>query len=195
MKTVQKTAMIVSKVCECTYWIAEAVFTVLFLASLAARGWMKELIMQIFEKAGSGIESAEFKLLGFELNLSVNGEISMTAFSLLCFSAILLAFLSAMVFRNLYLILRTTLGKTSFSKGQTPFQKDNVRMIREIGIFYIAESLLGLIMGIICRLILGSESTGLSIGLNNILAGIVFICLSKTFAYGTKLQDDVEGLV
>lgn len=195
MKTVQKAAMIVSKVCECIYWIAEAVFAILFIASLAARGWTKDLLTQTFGKIGPGIESAEFNVLGFELDLSINGEISVTAFSLLCFSAILLAFLNAMVFRNIYLILKTTLGKTSFSKGQTPFQKDNVRMIREIGIFYIAESLLSLTMGIICRLVLGAEATELSVGLNNILAGIVFLCLSETFAYGTKLQDDVEGLV
>ncbi len=139
--------------------------------------------------------SSMFNALVFKLYVMINGKLSVAAFSLLCFSIILLAFLNAMVFRNVYLILKTTLGKTSFSKGQTPFQKDNVRMIREIGIFYIAESLLSLAMGIICRLVLGAEATELSVGLNNILAGIVFLCLSETFAYGTKLQDDVEGLV
>lgn len=46
--------------------------------------------------------------------------------------------LMAMVFRTIYLILKTTAGKTKFSNGTTPLQPDNIRMFREIGIFAIA---------------------------------------------------------
>lgn len=79
-------------------------------------------------------------------------------------------------------------GTNAFPERQRTYDKGNWD-------FYIAESLIGLTMGIICRLILGAEATELSVGLNNILAGIVFLCLSETFAYGTQLQNDVEGLV
>ena len=193
MKTFQQFAMVISKVCECLNWIAEALFLTAFITSIAARGWMQDILSRFLFENGQG--NAEISVFGFELNIMVDGSISMTAVSLLCVCALLMTFLEAMVFRNLYLILKTTMGKTSFSKGQTPFQKDNVRMVREIGIFYIAMSVVGFVMSIICRLILGTDATEISVELGNILTGIILLCLSETFSYGTLLQEDVEGLV
>lgn len=114
MKTVQKIAMVVSKVCECLYWVVGAVFASTLIASLAARDWTQAY----FEKMHFGADSSMFNALGFELNVMIDGRLSMTAVSLLCFCTVLLAFLNAMVFRNIYLILKTTLGKTSFSRDK-----------------------------------------------------------------------------
>lgn len=61
----------------------------------------------------------------------------------------------AMVFRNVYLIFRTAKGKTWFAKGDTPFQKDIVRMVREIGIFYLAVPIVSLLMSVVAVLVLG----------------------------------------
>ena len=68
-------------------------------------------------------------------------------------------------------------------------------MIREIGIFSIAIPIVELIMTIIARIALGGAGVESSLNLNGILIGIVVLCLSQFFAYGTQLQEDNDGLV
>lgn len=106
-------------------------------------------------------------------------------------NTIILALL-AMIFRNVYLILKTAKGKTWFAKGKTPFQKDIVRMLREIGIFFIAITVLDLILNIIVRA-LGGEAGG--VDWMSVFTGLVFICISQFFNYGLGLEKDLDGLV
>ena len=101
--------------------------------------------------------------------------------------------LSMMIFRNTNLIVRTAKGGTWFSKGATPFQEDNIRMVREIGIFLIAMYVVQLIgTGIVHLLSSGVET---STSLMPVFIGIIVICLSKIFEYGKGLEDDQEGLI
>lgn len=131
---------------------------------------------------------------GFEIAITSTGDILRTdmlthfAFG----SAIVLA-LMAMVFRNVYLILKTAEGKTWFAKGDTPFQNNTVRMFREIGIFFIAISVMSLVSTIITK-INGGE---INIGFNYLdcFIGLVFLCISQFFNYGTNLEKDLDGLV
>ena len=93
----------------------------------------------------------------------------------------------AMIFRNIYLILKTANGKTPFSKGETPFQNDITRMVREIGIFLI---------GLFCVQLVGSFlTTFVSTNLLYLMIGILMLCLSSIFGYGEKLENDSEGLI
>lgn len=109
--------------------------------------------------------------------------------------AVLILCLMAMVFRNIYLILKTARGQTKFSKGATPFQEDVTRMIREIGIFYLAAVVVGLACSVLAVLILGPETTETSLNLSNVMVGLLMLCLSQAFADGTKLRQDVDGLL
>ena len=101
--------------------------------------------------------------------------------------------LLAMIFRNVNLIVETAEGGTWFSKGKTPFQDDNIRMVREIGIFCIAIFFIGWIGTIIATLIYDNVETGNSLFV--LIIGIIVICLSKMFEYGKELQDAEDGLI
>ena len=96
--------------------------------------------------------------------------------------------LMAMVFRNIYLIMKK-------SENATPFQKDNVRMVREIGIFLLSVPMVGLIMSIVARLVLGVDNVEASVGLDSFMVGLVVLCLSQFFAQGMELEADVDGLL
>lgn len=108
------------------------------------------------------------------------------------FSGLIYALLG-MVFRNINLIVKTARGGTWFSKGKTPFQDDNVRMVREIGIFLIAIFVLGLIGTTVAHAINGDVETSRS--MLTLVLGIIMICLSKIFEYGRDLQETEEGLI
>ena len=116
------------------------------------------------------------------------------AYTIFFITILIMMAMMAMICRNIYLIFKTSEGKTSFSKGQTPFQPDNIRMVREIGIFLIAIPVVGLIMDIIAHIALGPEIE-CSMDLHFIIVGLVAICLSRFFTYGMELQEDVDGLV
>ena len=102
--------------------------------------------------------------------------------------AVLILALMAMIFRNLNLIIKK-------SEGTTPFQPDNVRMFREIGIFSIAVPVVGLIMSIITRLVLGAEAAEVSNNFSGLVIGIVVLCITQFFAHGIELEKDVDGLL
>jgi len=103
--------------------------------------------------------------------------------------------LMAMCARNVHLIFTTSAGKTRFSRRETPFQPDNIRMVREIGIFLIAIPVVQFIMSVIARIALGPDMVESSLGMQKLFVGLVVLALSQYFAYGTQLQGDVDGLL
>lgn len=92
-----------------------------------------------------------------------------------------------MIFRNVYLIVKNSVD--------TPFKADNVRMIREIGIFSIAIPIIGLIISIITRIVLGHEMIEMSVDLDGFVMGILVLFLTQIFKRGIELQNDVDGLL
>ena len=117
-----------------------------------------------------------------------NGSVDMKALFLFGIGAVIILSLMAMVFRNLNLIIKK-------SEGSTPFQADNIRMLKEIGIFSFSIPLVGLIMSIICRLILGVDAVETSINFYGFFMGIVVLCLTQFFIHGAELEKDVDGLL
>lgn len=134
---------------------------------------------------GADVEAAVY---GFELTLTGKaGAPDLAALYLfLPVGAVLMA-LMAMVFRNVYLILKR-------SEGATPFQPDNVRMVREIGWFLVAVPVVGLVTSVAARLVLGPQVEA-SASLSSLLVGLVVLCLSQVFARGMALESDVDGLL
>ena len=103
--------------------------------------------------------------------------------------------LMGFVFRNVNLILRTTQGLTKFSEGRTPFQKDNVRMMWETGLFFLAILVVQFAMSTLAVCILGPEGVEVHVGMENLVIGILMFCLSQVFALGMEMQKDIDGLV
>lgn len=185
MKGIITVGKIVTKILEVFHWVGAALMTAATVCSAAAPNWVKYFVgFDAKECCGANLE-----VYGFEVNAPVvNGNADMTSFMLFGIGATVILAVMAMVFRNLHLIFNK-------SENGTPFQKDNIRMMKEIGIFTIAVPVIGLIMSIIVRLVTGIETAEISIDLGGIFMGIIVLCLTQYFVHGAELEKDVDGLL
>lgn len=175
-----KAARVLAKIAEVAHWIGAVGMVVgLVLLLVMGRGAV------IGDPGEPGTEAGVY---GFELAV-VNeaGEADLAALGVLMVAGFLLMVPMAMTFRNVYLILKN-------SEGSTPFQPDNVRMVREIGWFLMALPAVGLVMSIVARLAVGVEAEA-SVYMGSWLVGLVVLCLSQVFARGMELESDVDGLL
>lgn len=155
------------------------------VCSVAAPNWVKYFVgFDAKECCG-----AELAVYGFTVNAPVkNGAVDMTAFLMFGIGAVLILAVMAMVFRNLHLIFKK-------SEHGTPFQKDTIRMMREIGYFSIAVPVIGLMMSVLVRLVVGVEAVEVSVDVAGIFMGIIVLCLTQFFVHGAELENDVDGLL
>ena len=132
-KFIANMAKIITKIVEVFQWVGAGLM-------LAATVCALVIGFDACESCG-----AKLSVYGFEIQAAVtNGQVDMTALFLFGIGATLILGLMAMIFRNLHLIIKK-------SEGTTPFQHDNVRMFREIGIFSIAVPVVGFVMSVIDR--------------------------------------------
>ena len=185
MKGINKLGKIITKILEVFHWVGAALMTAATVCSAVAPDWVKYFVgFDAKECCGANLD-----VYGFEVNLPVaNGNVDMTAFLIFGIGAVIILVVMAMVFRNLHLIFKK-------SENGTPFQKDNIRMMKEIGIFAIAVPVIGLIMSIIVRLVTGVETAEISIDMGGIFMGIIVLCLTQYFVHGADLEKDVDGLL
>lgn len=185
MKKINKLGSIITKVLEVFHWVGTALMAAAAVCSVAAPQWVGYFVgFDAKECCG-----AELNVYGFEvLAPVVNGEVDMTAFLVFSIGAVVILSLMAMVFRNLYLIFKK-------SENATPFQKDNIRMMKEIGIFSIAVPVVGLAMSVIARIVLGVDAVETSVNQGGIFMGIIVLCLTQYFIHGAELEKDVDGLL
>lgn len=180
---------VVSKLCEVVFFIGSLAMIVAAVFSFAMPQKFGRFLL---ESVGNGTIATN----GFEIMIAdSNGILIPGAVRIFCFAGIFTMPCVAMIFRNIYLIIKTCEGGTWFSKGKTPFQKDVVRMVREIGIFSIMIPVIGLIMSVIARIVLGVDLCETSVQIVGIAMGLAMICFSRLFAYGIKLEDEVKGLI
>ena len=185
MKCVNKLGKIITKILEVFHWVGAALMFAATICSVVAPSWVKYFVgFDAKECCGANLE-----VYGFEVNARVvNGNTDMTFFMLFGIGGIIILAVMAMVFRNLHLIFKK-------SENATPFQKDNIRMMKEIGIFSIAVPVIGFIMSIIVRLVTGVETAEISIDMGGIFMGIIVLCLTQYFVHGAQLEKDVDGLL
>ncbi len=184
-KCIPGIAKVVTKIAEVFHWVAVALMIAATICSVAAPSAVNYFVgFDAKECCG-----ARLAVYGFEINAPVtNGQADMAAFLMFGISAVFILSLMAMIFRNLNLII----GK---SEGTTPFQFDNVRMFREIGIFSISVPVVGFIMSIITRIVLGAGVAEISNNFSGLVIGVVVLCVTQFFARGIELEHDVDGLV
>lgn len=189
MKALTKAATVFSKLFEVAYWIGAVSFAVglvLFLLDPYLAGeWV------------FGMEAEEeLAVQGFSLVVTgPDAQVIRPAMVIFLITGAVCLDFMAFVFRNVNLILRTTQGETKFSQGRTPFQKDNVRMVREIGIFFLAIAVVQFAMSALAVVLLGPETAEVSVNMSSAVTGVLMLCLSQVFALGMEMQKDVEGLV
>ncbi|MCH5211888.1 MAG: DUF2975 domain-containing protein [Oscillospiraceae bacterium] len=184
MKELNKVVKIIAKVLEIVHWVAAGLMVAAAICSTTASQYLGHFIdMNALET------EAEASVYGFEVALRNSaGELNTKAFMLFAIGAVILYALVAMIFRNIYLIIKK-------SESETPFSKDNIRMLKEIGIFSIAIPVIGLIMSTIIRLVVGVDAIEISVKMYGFVMGIIILCLTQFFAYGAKLEKDVDGLL
>ena len=185
MKGLNKLGKVLTKILEVFHWVGAVLMAGATICSVAVPNFVKYFVsFDAKECCGAYLD-----VYGFEVNAPViNGSADMISFFMFGIGAVVILAVMAMVFRNLHLIFKN-------SENSTPFQKENVRLIREIGIFAIAVPVIGFIMSIIIRLVTGVESAEISVDMTGILMGIIILCLTQFFAYGVSLEKDVEGLL
>ena len=184
MKGLNKIVKVIAKVLEIVHWVATGLMVAVAICSAAAPQWLGYFI-DINALSGE----TEASVYGFEVALANSaGEVNMTTLLMFAIGSIIIFALVAMIFRNIYLIVKK-------SESGSPFQKDNVRMLKEIGIFSIAIPVIGLIMSTILRLAVGVDMVEASVNLDGFVMGIIVLCLTQFFAYGAELEKDVDGLL
>ena len=175
MKGIHKLGTVATKIVEILYWAAIALVVV---------GIVMLAITPLI------ITPEEFNDLMINLDLEgyENGKINISFVLLGGLCVILIAIANALVFRNLHLIFKR-------SANTTPFQQENVRLMRQIGLFTISVPIIQLIMSILLRVVTGVEDVEINFDLTNIVMGIIVLCLTQFFAHGVELENDVDGLV
>lgn len=185
-----KLTLILAKAAEIIHWLLVAVMALAALISVTNPQDLERLIT-------STTDDATISCYGFSADILQHPNPDETttnhaAITFFCFGSIAVLSLMAMIFRNVYLILKTSAGQTWFARGNTPFQQNIVRMTREIGIFFISISALSLLSVIVVSL---SGESIVALNYESAFIGLVFLCLSTFFSYGTRLQEDVNGLI
>lgn len=187
MESLTKFATMLTKLFEIGYSIGAVAMTVGLVLFLVDRDLFHNALV---------LPGEEISVHGFSIALAnPDSTINGTALIIFLLAGAMILELMAWVFRNVNLILRTTQGLTKFSQGKTPFQKDNVRMMREIGIFFFSITVVELAFSGLAVLLLGSETAEVSADLGGIVMGVLMLCLSQCFALGMQMQSDVDGLV
>lgn len=184
MKMMNKTAKILTRILEVAHWVAVGLMAAAAICSVAAPQWVDRFVG--IEVTGN---SAELSLYGLTVTAAVSeGRTDRTTFLLFAAGAVAILTLMAMIFRNLHLIIRK-------AEESTPFQEDNVRRLKEIGIFSMAIPVVGLAVSVITRLALGPDTAEISMNMYGFFMGVIVLCLTQFFIHGVELEHDVDGLL
>ncbi len=141
---------------------------------------LQQKISQAIQGGLSILEVSDINLT----NISAENQIYILAF-ILFFSAILMVIFSR-IFRNIHRIFQNT-------NTESPFAPANINLVKQIGFFAISIPICKIMRSLILGLIL--KNFQISVELNELLLGLIVLCLSQYFAYGSSLEQDVNGLV
>lgn len=191
MNTLTQVVTVLTKLCEIAYDVGATCMAVGLVMFVMDRKLFPGVLVK-----GTPTPGQTLKIQGFSIVIgNPDGSFNTAAFVLFFVVGGLILALMAWVFRNVNLILRTTQGLTKFSAGKTPFQKENVRMLREIGIFLLAILAIQFLVGNFAIVLVGPGMVETSVSLSNLVFGLLMLCLSHWVDMGARLQEDVDGLV
>lgn len=181
---------VISKIGEIFFWIGSAMMVIMLVTSFIKADDMMAMAFQITEPGFF----KSLNIMGCAIGTSsTDPSVLLTVLRFWAIAGIIGFGFFAMMFRNANLILRTIQGKTSFSEGETPFQKPVVRMIREIGIFLIALPVSQIILQEIAFFMI--PDCNISVTMIYIFLGFLMLCLSQCFERGVILEKETEGLI
>ena len=182
MKKLNAVAKIFTKILEVIHWINAIFMVVCGISAVVMPNMLYKLVDIEALKT-----SSDTSVYGLDVNIINDaGTIDVSTFALFSVGAFIIFMLVAMIFRNINSIIKK-------SENSTPFQPDNIHMLREIGIFSIAIPIIGLIMCTVIRII--NADIEASVNQSGFIMGIIVLCLTQVFVRGADMEKDVDGLV
>lgn len=184
MNFIQTTAKILTKIMEIGHWVAAGLMGLIGIVSVV----LPQRLQYVMD-VESLTREPELSVYGFEVTVADSaGQINYTTLLLLAIGAVIIFALMALVFRYLNRIIKT-------AEVSTPFQETNIRMLTWIGRFCILIPVIGLVMSVIIRLVVGADAVEISIDQSGVAMGIVIMCLTQYFVHGARLEKEVDGLL
>lgn len=182
MKKINGATKVIAKILEVFYWITAGVMALATIWILVAPTWVENVI-----EPGSDTGTVFIYGLQLTVNFSIDG-LNIRGFSLTTIGEMLTLCCMAMIFRNIYLIIK-------HSEGTSPFQGDNIQRLRRIGAFSISMPIIKLIATTITPLAMGSYHIEPKLQLDGFIMGFIVLSLTQIFTYGAQLERDVDGLL
>ena len=180
-----KLALAVSKFMEIMYWCVVVVMAAVLGAALFAKDQLYALLSGgVFDGTGLTLSTCGFEVAA----LNANGEIDRMTLLVFALGALVLSALMALIFRNIYLVIRS-------AKNDSPFRRENVCRLRLTGFFAMAIPLVGLLLSVVIRLVSTVDMVEAKVSMNSFVMGIMLLCLTQFFAHGVALQQDVDELL
>lgn len=169
---------VLAKIMEIISWVGVGCAGIGVVAIL----FLRDQLIDVYFKENSNVT---VNASGFDLTKINEGNFIPAMVGLLI-TAIVVAVLTAVMFRSINLIFTKT-------NTESPFSESNVVLVKRVGYIAIAMPICKLVANLVLGLI--SKDVSMNIELSEILFGLVILCLSQYFAYGASLEKDVNGLL
>ena len=190
MKKFGKAGYVFVRVFEYLHWAAAVFCLFLFVALAVAPDWVMGLYGMSSEPAGEILSTrvVSYNYMGGFSASSLGGVGFDVGFELVMMAAsVITAILSALVFRKIGQVIK-------MARETTPFQKPVVDRVRQVGWLFIATPLVTVAASVLTYVVSWPDYS-FQIDVSGIVAGVLVLGLTQIFAYGVKLEDDMEGLL
>ena len=186
MKGKAKAGYVLARIAEVLMWAAAAAMLLSFLIGIAAPDTVEEIF-----GVGAGDRKLTMALVPGALDrmdiTGPDGELVMGSYMLHAVAGAIELALTALIFRRIWQIIK-------LSWASTPFQRPVVDKVKQIGWLFIASPLVTVAVSLVNFVIIWPKLS-FTVDASGIITGVIMLALSQIFAYGVKLEDDVEGLL
>ncbi len=186
-KTIGKISLVLSKLIEAAFWIGAVTMVVCLVLALFNQHLM--VISPVSDQ-----QTVEFDVMGMDFG-QINVEMLLQAFLIAAPFVFGIFTCMALIFRSIHQILKSLKAGSgqAFSEDNSPFQPVIVKQIKKIGWLAIAIPILEMVGSWIASFFFtGMEP---SVNLLQFALGLCVLFLASIFAYGSKLQEETNGLV
>ncbi len=186
-KYVNRILSIICKIYELSNWIFAGVAVLLTIYSIFNYEFVEYIL-------SDGYADLILKTPTITALYDTYGNINMFSVYVCFIYGTVESILKALVFRNVDLILATMSKEHNDTENYSSFQKSVVKRVKTIGILFIASPIFDLVVDIVMNLV-SQDHPIVTLDIYGLTLGLVCLCLTHIFSYGTKLEEDVDGLL
>lgn len=83
-----------------------------------------------------------------------------------------------------------------YARSQPPFRRENVEKLRQAGLLFLGTVGLELAFALVSMVLaFGAMSFYVNPSFDNLIIGVIILCVSEIFAQSVRMQEDADGLV